>query len=153
VQFPNGILSAFDNLAKWARFARPGNWPDADMLPWGSLTPHPGWGPPRESRITQDEERTQFTLWAISRSPLILGANLTRLDEFTRSLITNKEVIAVDQTAVSGAEVPGDPADSTRIRILVSHDSRSAAEALSCSDQPAGNDPPKRSCVASLVGR
>ena len=116
-QFPNGLLSAFDNLAKWAKFAKPGNWPDADMLPWGSLTPHPGWGAPRQSRITADEQRTQFTLWAISRSPLILGANLTALDEFTRSLITNKEVIALDQTAVTSAEVPQDPADSTRIRI------------------------------------
>ncbi len=116
-QFPNGIISAFDNLAKWAKFAKPGNWPDADMLPWGSLTPHPGWGQPRQSRITQDEERTQFALWAISRSPLILGANLTRLDEFTRSLIANKEIIAIDQTAVSSAQIPGDPADSMHIRI------------------------------------
>jgi alpha-galactosidase len=115
--FPNGILSAFDNLAKWAKFARPGNWPDADMLPWGSLTPHPGWGPPRQSHLTQDEERTQFTLWAVSRSPLILGANLTRLDEFTRSLITNREAIAIDQTAVSSAEIPGDPADTGRLRV------------------------------------
>jgi hypothetical protein len=116
-QFPQGIVSAFDNLAEWARFAKPGNWPDADMLPWGSLTPHPGWGQPRQSRVSQDEERTQFTLWAISRSPLILGANLTKLDEFTRSLITNKEIIAIDQTAVSSAEIPGDPEDSKVIRI------------------------------------
>jgi hypothetical protein len=87
------------------------------MLPWGSLTPHPGWGPPRQSRISQDEERTQFTLWAISRSPLILGSNLTALDEFTRSLIANQEVIAIDQTAVSSAEIPGDSADSARFRI------------------------------------
>jgi hypothetical protein len=117
LQFPNGIVSAFDNLAKWAKFAKPGNWPDADMLPWGSLTPHPGWGQPRQSRITQDEERTQFTLWAISRSPLILGANLTKLDDFTRSLITNKEVIAIDQTTSSSGEIPGDRADSAHLRI------------------------------------
>jgi len=116
-QFPNGIVSAFDNLAKWSKFAKPGNWPDADMLPWGSLTPHPGWGAPRQSRISQDEERTQFTLWVISRSPLILGANLTKLDEFTRSLITNTELLAIDQTAVSSAEISGEPGDSTRIRI------------------------------------
>jgi alpha-galactosidase len=116
-QFPNGILSAFDNLAKWARFAKPGNWPDADMLPWGSLTPHPGWGSPRLSRITQDEERTQFTLWAVSRSPLILGTNLTKLDDFTGLLLTNREVIAIDQTAVTSAEIPGDPADSARLRV------------------------------------
>jgi hypothetical protein len=53
----------------------------------------------------------------LSRSPLILGANLTKLDEFTRSLITNKEIIAIDQTAVSSAEIPGDPADSKVVRI------------------------------------
>ena len=116
-EFPNGIRSAFDNLAKWAKFAKPGNWPDADMLPWGSLTPHPGWGEPRQSRVTQDEERTQFALWAMSRSPLILGANLTKLDEFTRSLITNKEVIAIDQSAVASAEIAGDAADATRLRV------------------------------------
>ena len=115
--FPNGILSAFDNLAKWAKYVKPGNWPDADMLPWGSLTPHPGWGQPRQSRITQDEQRTQFALWAISRSPMILGANLTKLDDFTRSLITNKEIVAIDQAAVTSAEIPGDPEDSTRVRV------------------------------------
>ena len=52
------------------------------------------------SRYTQDEQRTEFTLWAISRSPLILGTNLTRLDDFTRSLITNKEVLDINQHAV-----------------------------------------------------
>jgi hypothetical protein len=76
------------------------------MLPFGSLTPHPGWGDPRESRLTHDEERTEFTLWAISRSPLILGANLTKLDDFTRSLITNKDVTEMDQTVVESHDSP-----------------------------------------------
>ena len=97
--WPNGVLAGFDKLAKWYPYARPGNWPDADMLPFGSLAPHPGWGNPRPSRLTQDEERTQFTLWAIARSPLILGGDLTKLDEFTRSLIANKNIIAVNQTS------------------------------------------------------
>ena len=39
---PFGVLDAFDRLAEWAPYAKPGGWPDADMLPWGSLTPHPG---------------------------------------------------------------------------------------------------------------
>jgi hypothetical protein len=116
-QFPNGLLSAFDNLAKWAKYAKADNWPDADMLPWGSLTPHPGWGTPRQSRLTQDETRSQFTLWAMARSPLILGANLTKLDEFTRSLITNKDVIAVNQTATASDEIAGAPQDAARIRV------------------------------------
>lgn len=102
-EFPFGIRDAFDRLAKWAPYVKPGGWPDDDMLPWGSLTPHPGWGEPRQSRETKDEQRTELTLWAISRSPLILGANLTKLDEFTKSLITNADVLEVNQnTAASG---------------------------------------------------
>jgi len=82
---------------------KPGNWPDADMLPEGSLTPHPGLGEPRQSRLTQDEQRTEFTLWAMARSPLIFGGNLTKLDEFTRALMTNKEVVGINQrSAESG---------------------------------------------------
>jgi alpha-galactosidase len=97
--FPSGIRQAFDLLARWVPYVRAGNWPDADMLPWGSLTPHPGWGAPRQSRETQDEQRTEFTLWAIARSPLILGANLTRLGDFTRSLITNQSILFMNQNA------------------------------------------------------
>lgn len=118
-RFPNGLLSAFDNLAKWANYARPGKWPDADMLPWGSLTPHPGWGNPRRSRLTEDEQRTQFALWAMARSPMILGGNLTKLDDFTRTLIGNRQVIAINQTAVSSEELPGDPADRAKFRVWI----------------------------------
>ena len=103
-EFPFGIRDAFDRLAEWEQYARPGAWPDEDMLPEGSLTPHPGWGEPRQSRYTKDEQRTEFTLWAISRSPLILGANLTKLDDFTRSLITNKEVLEINQHAIESGQ-------------------------------------------------
>jgi alpha-galactosidase len=99
-EFPFGIRDAFDRLAEWSPYTKPGNWPDEDMLPWGWLGPHPGLGEPRQSRETHEEQRTELTLWAISRSPLILGANLTKLDPFTRSLITAKEVLALNQTAV-----------------------------------------------------
>jgi hypothetical protein len=96
-EFPFGVRDEFDRLAKWVSYVGEGNWPDADMLPEGSLTPHPGWGEPRLSRLTHDEQRTEFTLWAVARCPLILGANLTKLDEFTRSLITNQEILFMDQ--------------------------------------------------------
>jgi len=104
-EFPFGIRDAFDRLAKWAVYFRAGNWPDEDMLPWGSLTPHPGWGEPRQSRETQDEQRTEFTLWAVSRSPLILGANLTKLDDFTRSLVTNQSVLYMNQSVTYSHQV------------------------------------------------
>jgi hypothetical protein len=95
--FPFGARDQFDRLAKWFVYANPGNWPDADMLPWGWLGPHPGWGEARQSRLTHDEQQSEFTLWAIARSPLILGANLTKLDDFTRSLITNQEILFMNQ--------------------------------------------------------
>jgi hypothetical protein len=98
-EYPFGLDGAFDRLAKWFAYTGPGSWPDADMLPEGWLGPHPGLGEPRQSRETPDEQRTEFTLWAVVRSPLILGGNLTRLDDFTRSLITNQNILFVDQNA------------------------------------------------------
>jgi len=98
-EFPFGTYDAFDRLAAWQPYVKPGNWPDEDMLPFGSLTPHPGWGQPRESRLTEDETRTEFTLWAITRSPLILGANLTKMSPFLRGLVTNKELLNTNQKA------------------------------------------------------
>ena len=111
-EYPFGIRDAFDRLAEWAVYVKPGNWPDQDMLPWGYLGPHPGMGQARQSRETKEEQRTEFTLWAISRSPLILGANLTRLDDFTRSLITNQNMLFMNQNLtyshpVDTASVPG----------------------------------------------
>ncbi|MGH9342778.1 MAG: glycoside hydrolase family 27 protein, partial [Terriglobia bacterium] len=73
------------------------HWPDADMLPLGYLGPVPGLGKARETRFTHNEERTFLTLWSMFRSPLMMGGNLTRMDAWTTSLLTNPEVIAVDQ--------------------------------------------------------
>jgi alpha-galactosidase len=103
IEYPFGLSEEFDRIAAWNKYARPGFWPDPDMLPEGTLMPHPGSGDPRQSHYTQDEERTEITLWAISRAPLIYGGNLTKLDDFNRSLLTNKEVLEIDQKAsVSG---------------------------------------------------
>jgi hypothetical protein len=97
--YPFGLQGDFDMMAKWFAYTGPNSWPDADMLPEGWLGPKPGLGEARQSRLTHDEQRTEFTLWAIARSPLILGTNLTQLDEFTRSLLTNQTVLFIDQNA------------------------------------------------------
>jgi alpha-galactosidase len=95
--FPQGVKNQFSRAALWAGVAQPGHWPDADMLPIGSLRPAAGWGEPRETRLSHDEQRTLLTLWSIFRSPLIMGGNLLLSDAWTTSLLTNAEVIAVDQ--------------------------------------------------------
>ncbi|MGO9795494.1 MAG: glycoside hydrolase family 27 protein [Terracidiphilus sp.] len=97
--YPFGLKGDFDMLAKWYPYVGPGSWPDADMLPEGWLGPSPGMDPARQSRLTHDEQRTEFTLWAVTRSPLIFGGNLTRLDDFTRSLLSNQSVLFIDQNA------------------------------------------------------
>jgi alpha-galactosidase len=93
-----GVLAQFGWTAKWAAFNQPGRWPDADMLPLGHLGPHPGdGGPPRNTNLTTDEQVTMLTLWCIFRSPLILGGDLPSSDEWTTKLLTNPDVLAVDQ--------------------------------------------------------
>jgi hypothetical protein len=104
-EFPFGVRDEFDRLAKWFPYTKENNWPDADMLPEGSLTPHPGWGEPRQSRLTHDEQQTEFTLWAITRSPLIFGGNLTKLDDFSRSLMTNQTLLFMNQNATNSHPV------------------------------------------------
>jgi hypothetical protein len=83
-----------------AAYAKPGNWNDADMLVVGWVAlgadPHP-------TRLTPDEQYAHISQWALLASPLQIGCDLTKLDEFTRSLLTNREVIAINQD-VLGAQ-------------------------------------------------
>jgi hypothetical protein len=99
------LFQQFATTAKWASHVAPGSWPDADMLPLGHLGPHPGDGELRETRFTKDEQRTMVTLWSIFRSPLIMGGDLLSMDPWTTSLLTNPEVIAVDQNSAENHAV------------------------------------------------
>ena len=104
-EWSQGLLAQFTTSAKWSEHQTPGHWPDADMLPLGHLGPHPGEGEVRDTQFTKDEQRTLMTLWAISGSPLMMGGNLTRLDDWTLSLLTNKEVLELDQRGRNGKPV------------------------------------------------
>jgi alpha-galactosidase len=103
--YPQSLSAQFAKTAAWAPYAKPGNWPDADMLPIGHLGPVPGEGKERDTRFTPVEQQTLMTLWCMARSPLILGANLTKLDEATLKLITNPDVLRIDQTATRSGQV------------------------------------------------
>ena len=76
------------------KFAKPGNWNDPDMLVVGFV----GWGPNiRPTHLTPDEQYTHVSLWALLSAPLLIGCDLTRLDDFTIGLLTNDEVIDISQ--------------------------------------------------------
>jgi len=102
---PRSVHDQFELAAAWAPYAHTGTWPDADMLPLGYLGPEPGDGEARQTRLTQAEQRMMFTLWSIMRSPLIIGANLTKLDDWTMSLLTNRDVLDVNQYAYDQRQV------------------------------------------------
>ncbi|HVX86787.1 MAG TPA: glycoside hydrolase family 27 protein [Phycisphaerae bacterium] len=98
------LKEQFKRLDDWTPFRGPGHFPDADMLPLGNIRTWQS-GPNAWTHFTHDEQRTLLTLWCIARSPLILGANLPRNDDFTLSLITNDEVLAVDQKSTNNHQV------------------------------------------------
>jgi alpha-galactosidase len=81
---------------KWARFAGPGHWNDPDMLVVGWV----GWGQPRPTQLTPDEQYTHISMWCLLSAPLLLGCDLQKMDAFTFSLLSNDEVLALDQDAL-----------------------------------------------------
>lgn len=101
-EWPQSVLGQFAVAARWAPHLAIGHWPDADMLPLGYLGPRPGLGNARQTALTHDEQKTMLTLWSIFRSPLVMGGNLTRNDAWTTALLTNDEVLAVDQHSIDG---------------------------------------------------
>jgi alpha-galactosidase len=89
---------AFDLIAQWQGGGGPGHFPDADMIPIGHLGIHCTIaGNERQTRFTPDEQKTLLSLWAIAPSPLMLGNALPNTDPATLALITNDEVLAINQ--------------------------------------------------------
>ena len=88
----------FEYAREWApEIGKDNTWPDADMLAIGRLRLARNGGKGEPSRLTPDEQRTMMSLWCIMRSPLIMGGDFPQCDAATLALLTNPEVIAVDQ--------------------------------------------------------
>ena len=96
------LYAQFARVDSWTPFRAPGHWPDADMIPFGNVR---AWTTDSWTHFTHDEHFTLMTLWCIGRSPLILGGNLPKNDDFTLSLLTNDEVIAVNQNSVNNHQL------------------------------------------------
>lgn len=83
-----------------AKGVGPGRWNDPDMLVVGQV----GWGPSlHPTRLSKNEQITHLTIWSMVAAPLLLGCDLARLDDFTRALVTNDDVLAVDQDRLGAA--------------------------------------------------
>jgi hypothetical protein len=91
------LKGQFELSKRAAAYAGPGHWSDADMLPIGRIGPRPPVGVDRPTGLAKDEQVTMMTLWVISRSPLMIGGDITSFDRWTLSLVTNPDVLAVNQ--------------------------------------------------------
>jgi alpha-galactosidase len=90
----SGVSEIGFNQDLWTNFGGPGHWNDADMLVVGYV----GWGPQlHATRLTPNEQYSHLSLWCLLSAPLLIGCDLERLDPFTLNLLTNDEVLAIDQ--------------------------------------------------------
>ena len=101
------LYEMFEKTEKWYPYVKEGCWPDCDMLPLGNISVNGCCHGPqnRFTQFTKDEQITLMTLWCIFRSPLMFGGELRNNDEWTLSLITNEEVLAVNQRSHSAKPV------------------------------------------------
>jgi len=102
----HGFGSDKDNgasLQRWLPYASPGHWNDPDMMEIGYIRfgPSSHW-----TRLTPDEQYTHVTIWCLLAAPLLLGCDLQHLDDFTLNLVTNDEVLAVDQDELGKQGIP-----------------------------------------------
>lgn len=88
------LKAMFFRCELWQDLVEAGCYPDCDMLPLGMLGGGFGKGEWR-THFTRDEQRTMMTLWCLFGSPLMVGAELTKLDDWTLSLLTNREILSM----------------------------------------------------------
>ncbi|MDE5866116.1 MAG: glycoside hydrolase family 27 protein [Lachnospiraceae bacterium] len=99
----NLLKAMFARCELWQDHVREGCFPDCDMLPLGKLGK--GFGNEWETRFTKEEQKTMMTLWCMFRSPLMIGAELTLLDDWTLSLLTNKDVLDLMKEECRGTQL------------------------------------------------
>lgn len=99
------LKQQFEVFERWAPYVAAGTWPDGDMLPLGHIGIRAERGKDRSSGFTKDEQYTVMTLFAIFRSPLMFGGNLPDNDEFTLSLITNRDVIELNRHSINNKQL------------------------------------------------
>ena len=96
------LRDMFDRCKKWQPYVKEGGYPDCDMLPLGKLSK--GFGAERDTNFTLDEQKTMLTLWCIFRSPLMIGAELTKLDADTMEILTKEPLYRMLKEVTSSEE-------------------------------------------------
>jgi len=96
------LLAMFERMDSWTPFRGSGHFPDADMLPIGIVDFK------RPTNFTKNEQYSLMSMWAIGRSPLIFGGDMTKLDDFTKEMLTNPKMLNVNQQSTNNRQVSRD---------------------------------------------
>ncbi|MEU4095791.1 CBM35 domain-containing protein [Streptomyces sp. NPDC026673] len=128
VTWDNSVDDRFDDAAAWSRHGGPGGWNDLDSLDVGNG---------EMDGLTKAERQTYMTLWAIAKSPLYTGDDLTRLDDYGLSLLTNREVIALNQATGTPPARPVTPADDQQVWAAKNADGSYTVALFNLGDAPA----------------
>ena len=97
------LYDMFQRAEKWCTHTGAGHWPDADMLPVGPL--RQDYGKENWTKFTEDEQITMMTLWSIFRSPLMIGGEMTGLDDFTMKILTNEGILRMHKNSRNAHQV------------------------------------------------
>ncbi|MFD5568678.1 alpha-galactosidase D [Streptomyces cadmiisoli] len=127
VTWENSVDDRWDDAPAWTRHAGPGGWNDLDTLNVGNG---------EMDGLTKAERQSYATLWAIAKSPLYTGDDLTRLDSYGLSLLTNREVIAVNQGDTPPAK-PVTPSDPQQVWAAKNPDGSHTVALFNLADSPA----------------
>ncbi|GAA2314005.1 alpha-galactosidase D [Streptomyces violaceusniger] len=127
VSWENSVDDRWDDTPAWTRHAGPGGWNDLDSLNVGNG---------EMDGLTRAERQSYATLWAIAKSPLYTGDDVTKLDSYGLSLLTNREVIAANQGANPPAR-PVTPSDSQQVWAAKNHDGSYTVALFNLADRPA----------------
>ena len=100
------LLNMFERCELWQNHVACGSYPDCDMLPLGVVGQ--GFADERKTNFTKEEQRTMMTLWCIFGSPMMIGAELTKLDDWTLSILTNQNVLKLLSNDYVGKQVARD---------------------------------------------
>ena len=124
----------FEQQERWAAFHGPGHWGDADMLVVGMVG---GWGSnPHFSHLTPDEQFTHITLWAMLASPMLIGCDIAKMDDFTRSLLCNFEVNDILQDPLGMRGMPFYRNDQHAVYVKILENGDLAVALFNTSDTP-----------------
>ncbi|MEO7216408.1 putative Ig domain-containing protein [Mucilaginibacter sp.] len=120
------------NQDEAAKFAEPGHFNDPDMLVVGKV----GWGPSlHNTHLSADEQYTHISLWSLQSVPLLIGCDMGALDKFTLNLLTNSEVLAIDQDALGKAARQAVKGDTYQIWVKEMKDGSKAIGLFNLSDK------------------